>query len=912
MNKYINSLNRIKTVDSNICKNIDQITCENRGFVSQNILSQLRNFCESIMVFCYCNHINEDLIVDWNSIPLAIKYIKTVSKYNDMCKLHDLLQLTESHYTQDESNSERLMIRYYEYLLKLKRILKEEFDVVVLHNLAKYPIDIDPKYKEYYEQIYFKINSNDNMPFDKALATKCYVQSKHTIILRNDIMYELILTPASDKVSKFDRIIAFTKFDIMKNYAVELKIVNQKIKVNEMEMPISIIIDWQNSIRPCELKNLGKTFGIKFDINRKYQEYKSLMQYLTFNGKSLLDIVLLDDHNYNKIINNIYLSSKTEFFRIVLDKCREIIVNDLAGSNILRLFLHTMNNAVIKDQLQNMANSNISYLYLQNTTLPFDNLPFTFSLRKHNFKIKDLLECITYKNREYEFLARKIINNSEQNRKLYTKIDELNKFANIDDLINQYNSKLWHGHKQRTIQKYKDYLFINEYESNTKFVIDKLIELSESNGFPNNESDVNWWLENENDENIDDNNKTLILKKLFSQSRVALIYGAAGTGKTTMIKHISHFYNDESKLYLTNTNPALENLKTRINYSNCEYLTISKVINSEGIRKCDILFIDECSTVSNRDMYRILHKIKFDMLVLVGDIYQIESISFGNWFDVARGFIPKHSIFELEVPFRTNDSYLLDFWNSMRNLKDDCIDKMIAYGYTNEIDDSLFDILHSDEIILCLHYDGLYGVNNVNRLLQSKNPNKEIIIGLNSYKIGDPVLFNDSNRFYPCIYNNMKGSISNIIEKEDSFTFYVELNIHLKEYSVNSVNGLVYEGLSERSNTIVSFDVEKKLDADDDNESEKAIMPFQVAYAVSIHKAQGLEYESVKLVITSDVEESFSHNVFYTAVTRSKKYLKIYCSPETLQNIYTSFKKDNNLRDAHIFASKYKMNYKMK
>ena len=46
MNKYINSLNRIKTVDSNICKNIDQITCENRGFVSQNILSQLRNFCE--------------------------------------------------------------------------------------------------------------------------------------------------------------------------------------------------------------------------------------------------------------------------------------------------------------------------------------------------------------------------------------------------------------------------------------------------------------------------------------------------------------------------------------------------------------------------------------------------------------------------------------------------------------------------------------------------------------------------------------------------------------------------------------------------------------------------------------------------------------------------------------------------
>lgn len=48
-------------------------------------------------------------------------------------------------------------------------------------------------------------------------------------------------------------------------------------------------------------------------------------------------------------------------------------------------------------------------------------------------------------------------------------------------------------------------------------------------------------------------------------------------------------------------------------------------------------------------------------------------------------------------------------------------------------------------------------------------------------------------------------------------------------------------------------------------------MPFQVAYAVSIHKSQGLEYESVKIVIFDDSENMINHNIFYTAFIRARK-----------------------------------------
>lgn len=79
-------------------------------------------------------------------------------------------------------------------------------------------------------------------------------------------------------------------------------------------------------------------------------------------------------------------------------------------------------------------------------------------------------------------------------------------------------------------------------------------------------------------------------------------------------------------------------------------------------------------------------------------------------------------------------------------------------------------------------------------------------------------------------------------------------------------------------------------------------MPFQIAYAISIHKAQGLEYDSVKIVITNEVEERITHNIFYTAITRAKSKLKIYWSPETEKSVLESLKIKNSNKDANLLA----------
>lgn len=77
-----------------------------------------------------------------------------------------------------------------------------------------------------------------------------------------------------------------------------------------------------------------------------------------------------------------------------------------------------------------------------------------------------------------------------------------------------------------------------------------------------------------------------------------------------------------------------------------------------------------------------------------------------------------------------------------------------------------------------------------------------------------------------------------------------------------------------------------------DEERIKTIIPFQIAYAVSIHKAQGLEYKSVKIIIPSYNAEKISHSIFYTAITRAKENLKIFWSAETMKAIVDSFDKE--------------------
>ena len=221
------------------------------------------------------------------------------------------------------------------------------------------------------------------------------------------------------------------------------------------------------------------------------------------------------------------------------------------------------------------------------------------------------------------------------------------------------------------------------------------------------------------------------------------------------------------------------------------------------------------------------------------------------------------------------------------------------------MDKDIFSAVSSDEIILCLNYDGLYGINNINRMLQSSNKNDAIPWGLHIYKVGDPILFNESNRFAPVLYNNLKGKISQLELCEDgSLEVEVDVDTPLSEMDVIGIEGLEFIDSFSDGTTRLKFSI-SEYDEDSEGDSPKSsIVPFQVAYAVSIHKAQGLEYDSVKIVVTKDVENRITHNIFYTAITRARKHLVIYWSPETQNTVISGFSHDECRKDAQLISNR--------
>ncbi|EMF0622839.1 ATP-binding domain-containing protein, partial [Enterococcus hirae] len=194
---------------------------------------------------------------------------------------------------------------------------------------------------------------------------------------------------------------------------------------------------------------------------------------------------------------------------------------------------------------------------------------------------------------------------------------------------------------------------------------------------------------------------------------------------------------------------------------------------------------------------------------------------------------------------------------------------------------------------------------NINCFLQSNNPNKSVNWGVVSYKIGDPVLFNETSRFSPVLFNNLKGKISNIEKLDTEIIFDIEIETVINEMDIVDLDLELIS--STKNSSIVRLSVYKYPNmSDNDNDSDDTVVPFQIAYAISIHKAQGLEFNSVKLIITDEIDELITHNILYTAITRTKKNLKIYWTPETEKKVIEHIRIDESRKDESILKRKLK------
>lgn len=140
-------------------------------------------------------------------------------------------------------------------------------------------------------------------------------------------------------------------------------------------------------------------------------------------------------------------------------------------------------------------------------------------------------------------------------------------------------------------------------------------------------------------------------------------------------------------------------------------------------------------------MRKFLEKKRPDtFLVLAGDIYQIESIEFGNWFSYAKDLVKSPgSNIELLSTWRTEDQNLIDLWQEVRCKGALITEKLVIDGpFSENIGENIFNCEIKDEVILCLNYDGKFGLNNMNSYFQNANTEKAVTWGIGSIKLEIP------------------------------------------------------------------------------------------------------------------------------------------------------------------------------
>ena len=787
---------KLFVISDNIDQNIESYISDNKEYAAQNIVKACRDLVEKTAILIQrgvnaTETDNKEKRIDVTRG--AVKALKdSRSKFRWLWRIHERVQGVVAHDLPDTQEARRLLVKWQIDLLKIKKVIKSEYGLDILSKLEllqSLPIDKDV-YK-YYEVIGKCIEAISNEEMEAVYSKKRYYVYSSTIFqIGKNYFYQIQYAPAIDRVSNTERFIAFSSFNIQTRYAVRLSTVSSKVNaLKNIWMPITVITDFEIAIRPAEWTNFAKVVGRDI-ANVGRTEQRLLMNYMRENDCSLLDIVENGDRDYEQIskavrtINRGSGQSTTEepeTFR-VLDAYREIIQAKQPGSRVLRYLLLTMRNGIITSQLAEAKCHILSDLYLQYGCNPFDSMPFCSQLKDHNPKVTDLYACIEDVGRKHEHVVREVRGYYENGHGLYMPKEELLGSMKQDenvvkDLIAKFHYSLYVKHKpRREIRERSNHYYIFDEEETLMQVLTKLNEIAYSGvkGYKELASDFM----NGEGKSVDCKEKKVFLEQALTGSKVAAIYGPAGTGKTFLAGLLVKIFKDKKIHFIAHTHAAVNNLMQRVGPTEAHhsFSTISKYVSTTI--STEILFIDECSMVTNKQMAQILqnHSAKFDVLIIMGDVLQLESIGFGNWFKILKQstkILPQNSRCNLTKTYRTDDDNLSELWNKVRQLENkdgqqnenDLSEYLATYNYTDELNESFFDNeFASDTIVLCLNYGGLYGINNINGYLQECNEHEPVAWYDQTYKVGDPILFNSNASFmlHPKIYNNCKGQITDV------------------------------------------------------------------------------------------------------------------------------------------------------
>jgi exodeoxyribonuclease V alpha subunit len=359
------------------------------------------------------------------------------------------------------------------------------------------------------------------------------------------------------------------------------------------------------------------------------------------------------------------------------------------------------------------------------------------------------------------------------------------------------------------------------------------------------------------------------------KNKVTVLTGGPGTGKTTAMRAVIDLLEKYNRRYAL-TSPTGRAAKRLSQATDRPAKTIHRLLefapgegfkrNAQNPLEIDLLIVDEASMIDLLLMNHLLKAVPLDAhLLLVGDVDQLPSVGAG---DVLRDVIDsgRAAVIRLDVIFRqAMNSHIItnshrinrgqmpltpkeadDFFFFVKEDPDEAAElivDLVAARIPNK-----FGVKPVDIQVLAPMYRSSTGVTNLNTRLQEKlnppSPKKaERKLAGTLFRVGDRVM-QTRNNYDKDVYNGDMGYVTEIdLENQ---TLAVAIDDRPIEYEWSEADELA------------------------------------LAYAVSVHKAQGSEYPVIVMPLLTQHYLMLQRNLLYTAITRARKLVVLVGSKRAL------------------------------
>ncbi len=366
---------------------------------------------------------------------------------------------------------------------------------------------------------------------------------------------------------------------------------------------------------------------------------------------------------------------------------------------------------------------------------------------------------------------------------------------------------------------------------------------------------------------------------------IVIITGGPGTGKTTIVKAILEMYSKLNKdnttlldyvALLAPTGKAAKRLKESCNMPT---MTIHKFLGYMGsniftyskYNKTDakLIIVDEASMMDLTLASRLITSMQDDArLIIVGDVDQLPSVGPGQ---VLKDLIDSKEIKTIrltKIHRQAEDSSIIKLAHSINegHLPETLLEKLPDRVFISTDNDHIANILtdatsrymqrgfdiKKDIQILIPMYKGECGINEINSRIQDiVNPQIEDTLEVKHYGR----IFRVNDKVIQLVNRAEKGIMNGDVGYIESFI--------IKNLKITGLR-VVFD------NNIIEYTTEELED-------------LSLAYAISVHKAQGGEFDIVIMPVTSKHYIMLKRKLIYTAVTRAKKSLILIGDVKAMQ-----------------------------